>query len=199
MPAQRQRRPHGTDDAAATNGQAPCPGQVLRGVPPSPAGAARRPAHAASSSSRRRSCGSSIRWKARTADLRLSRPRPARSGAPASRSNAGAAPRPGRTGGRLVEEVADRHAEDAAQLVQAAGADPVGAALVLLHLLVGDAQQAAQPFLAHAQQQAPLAQQLADARRRWGEECRSSASGRRSAGRISWSRERCRPGTQPAS
>ena len=35
----------------------------------------------------------------------------------------------------VVEEVGDRHFQDTSQFEQAAGADPVGAALVLLNLL----------------------------------------------------------------
>src|SRR6185437_7752690 len=45
----------------------------------------------------------------------------------------------------------DRHIEDAAQLVEPAGADAVRAALVFLHLLEGEADRLAELLLAHAE------------------------------------------------
>jgi hypothetical protein len=46
--------------------------------------------------------------------------------------------------------------------VQPARADPVGAFLVLLNLLEGDAEQLAQALLAHADQGSPHADALSD-------------------------------------
>jgi hypothetical protein len=62
----------------------------------------------------------------------------------------------------ILEEVGDRHIEDPGQVEQAAGADAIGAALVFLHLLEGEADGFRQPLLAHAQQRAPLADALTD-------------------------------------
>src|SRR5260221_293189 len=47
----------------------------------------------------------------------------------------------------VVEEERDRHIQDAAQLMQPAGADTVGAALVFLHLLKGQTDGRAELFL----------------------------------------------------
>src|SRR5579864_1727234 len=48
----------------------------------------------------------------------------------------------------IVKEERDRHIENAAQLMQPAGADAIGAALVFLHLLEGQADRRAKLFLA---------------------------------------------------
>src|SRR6202789_2531330 len=52
--------------------------------------------------------------------------------------------------GKILEEEPDGHIEDAAQFVEPAGADAVGAALVFLHLLKGEADRLAELLLAHA-------------------------------------------------
>ena len=63
-----------------------------------------------------------------------------------------------------------------AQLVQAAGADPVGAALVLLHLLVGDAEERAETLLADAAARGAAHAGGGRPERRWDGVRRSSAS-----------------------
>src|SRR6476661_4588774 len=62
-----------------------------------------------------------------------------------------------RVGGHLVEEIRHRHVEHLGELEQAARADAVGAALVLLDLLKGQADGRAELFLAHAEKGAALA------------------------------------------
>ena len=61
----------------------------------------------------------------------------------------------------VIEKV-DRHIQDARDLEQAPGADPVDAFFVFLHLLEGEPQKIAQFFLAHADQHAPDAHPIAD-------------------------------------
>ena len=63
---------------------------------------------------------------------------------------------------QVVEEERHRHVQDPAELEQPRRPDPVDAALVFLHLLEGQAEQLAQPLLAHAEQGAPQPQPLAD-------------------------------------
>jgi hypothetical protein len=45
--------------------------------------------------------------------------------------------------------------QHAGDVLQAAGADAIGALLVFLDLLEGDAERGAEPFLAHPDQHAP--------------------------------------------
>ena len=52
---------------------------------------------------------------------------------------------------RAFEEKRHRHLQDMGNLLQAAGADAVGALLVFLHLLEGEAERVAELLLAHAQ------------------------------------------------
>src|SRR3954452_13266645 len=53
--------------------------------------------------------------------------------------------------GRTFEEERDRHLQDNRYLLQSARADPVGAFLVLLDLLEGEAERVPELFLTHAQ------------------------------------------------
>src|SRR5579884_2518137 len=59
-------------------------------------------------------------------------------------------------------EIADRHVENLADGREAGSADAVGAALVFLHLLKGQAEPRGQSLLVHAEQQAPHADAAAD-------------------------------------
>ncbi len=68
---------------------------------------------------------------------------------------------------RALEEKRNRHLQDVAHLLQAAGADAVGALFVFLHLLEGQPERVAQPFLAHAQHHAAHAHARADIFVRW--------------------------------
>ena len=63
--------------------------------------------------------------------------------------------------GHAFVEVGDLNVEDAAEFVETAGGDPVGAALVFLNLLEGKVQLVAQCFLGHAEQGTAQAQALA--------------------------------------
>src|SRR4029077_21040482 len=53
------------------------------------------------------------------------------------------------------KKVADRHLEDCGNLPQPRGADPVGAALVFLHLLKGEPEALRELLLVQAEQQTP--------------------------------------------
>ena len=63
---------------------------------------------------------------------------------------------------QALEEVSDVDAELARDLEDAAGADPIGAGLVLLHLLVGHLECLGQLFLGQAELGAPCPNPLAD-------------------------------------
>ena len=68
----------------------------------------------------------------------------------------------GRFLGDLLKEIAHRHVQHVGKLVQPAGDDAVRAALVLLHLLEGDADHAREALLAQPHEHAPLPQALTD-------------------------------------
>jgi hypothetical protein len=61
----------------------------------------------------------------------------------------------------VVEEI-DRHTQNARNLEQPPGADPVDAFFVFLHLLKSESQKIAQLLLTHADQHAPYAHAIAD-------------------------------------
>src|SRR5205085_5684578 len=63
---------------------------------------------------------------------------------------------------QVSEEVRDWHPEDLGSLREAGGADPVGAALVFLHLLKGETQLLREGFLVHPDQQTARADAGAD-------------------------------------
>src|SRR5687768_13674264 len=60
------------------------------------------------------------------------------------------------------EEKRNRHLKDVRDLLQAAGADAVGALLVFLHLLEGQAERVAELLLTHAQHHAAHAHATPD-------------------------------------
>ena len=63
--------------------------------------------------------------------------------------------------GHAFVEVRDLDIEDAAEFVETACGNPVGATLIFLNLLEGKVQLVAQRFLGHAEQGAAQAQALA--------------------------------------
>src|SRR5690606_861861 len=63
---------------------------------------------------------------------------------------------------RALEEVGDGNLEDRGDGLEAAGADAVGALLVFLDLLEGDAEMLAELFLTHADHVAPQADAATD-------------------------------------
>ena len=63
---------------------------------------------------------------------------------------------------RAFEEKRNRHLQNIGDLLQAAGADAVGAFLVFLHLLEGQAEGVAEFFLTHAQHHPTHAHARAD-------------------------------------
>src|SRR5258706_13463172 len=56
-----------------------------------------------------------------------------------------------------VKEITDRHAQNLTDLIEAAGGNPVDAALIFVRLLVGDADQIGELLLGQAQHDAALA------------------------------------------
>src|ERR1700704_3213892 len=58
---------------------------------------------------------------------------------------------------QAVKEITDRHAQYLTDLVEAAGGNPVDAALIFVRLLVGDADQIGELLLGQAQHDAALA------------------------------------------
>src|SRR5258706_12229467 len=56
-----------------------------------------------------------------------------------------------------VKEITDRHAQNLTDLIEAAGGNPVDAALIFVRLLVGDADQVGKLLLGQAQHDAALA------------------------------------------
>src|SRR5262249_28794795 len=65
-------------------------------------------------------------------------------------------------GGHLLEEIRDRNIQHASQIEEAARPNPVGAALVLLHLLKGQANRLPELLLTHPEQGAAEPQAAAD-------------------------------------